>query len=81
MRDTALEFTDLEIAMWSSTTQAIAKIADAHFDLFNEVESGKLKKRMTNRGRKALGTLYRAAAYLRATCNPSESAYQATYQN
>jgi hypothetical protein len=78
-RDTALDFTSEEISMWGTTTQAVSEIANVHFDVFNEAESGKLSKAKTAKARKALGTLYRAAAYLRATCNPTAKAYDSKF--
>ncbi len=70
-RDTALDFTAQECQTWDATTQAVSILAGAHFDLFNELESGKRKKRATYR----LGTLYRAAKYLRNTCPTTSPAY------
>lgn len=57
-----LELEPHEVDVWSAEFQAIAKLGDAHFDLFNEMES-------TKKGRakriKALGTLQRAGQHIR----------------
>ncbi len=55
---------DEEISVWTTNTQALAKLADAHFDTFNRMERAK-GKRERNKLQKALGTLWRAAEHVR----------------
>jgi hypothetical protein len=62
----ALELSQQEVQNWEPKTQALAKLLDAHFDVFNAMEAAKGKRQRT-RLRKALGTIYRAAVYLRVT--------------
>jgi len=78
-RDGALDFTMEEINMWSSLTQAISILSDAHFDLFNEMESESHSKRAQKNYLKGLGTLYHAAAYLRATAPQTAAAYDSRF--
>jgi hypothetical protein len=60
----ALELTQLEISEWSPLTQAIGRLQDAHFAVFNAMEASR-GKRVRARHAKALGTIYRAAQYLK----------------
>lgn len=59
-----LRFTEQEICTWSAHTQAISKLANAHFATFNDMEAARTKRQRT-RLLKALGKIWRAALYLR----------------
>ncbi len=60
----ALELSQAEISEWSALTQAICKLQDAHFAVFNAMEATR-SKRLRARLNKALGKIYRAGRYLR----------------
>jgi hypothetical protein len=60
----ALELTAAEVNEWTPAVQAIGKLADAHFKLFNEMERSN-KRAYRRRALRALGTLQRAAEYVR----------------
>ena len=62
--ESPFHFDSEEIAEWSERTQALARLSDAHFAVFNAMEAA-TSKRLRNRYQKALGTLWRAAEYLR----------------
>ena len=59
-----LELTQLEISEWSPLTQAVGKLMDAHFAVFNAACAERGKRRRAQLY-KAMGTLYRAAAHIR----------------
>lgn len=59
-----LTLTDAEINAWTPRTQAIGRLADAHFDTFNEMERARTKRERSARF-KALTTLWHAAEHLR----------------
>lgn len=62
----AFDITPEQIREWSETTQAVAELGTAHFDLFNSIQALPYRSRARQKAEKALGTLYRAAEYLRS---------------
>ena len=52
-----------EISAWSPRTQALAAIMECHFQVFNQMEAER-KKRKVGQCRKALRSLERAAQHI-----------------
>lgn len=59
-----LDLSEQEIQEWGSEAQALAKLACAHFQVFNDMEAA-TGRRDRKLFLKAMGTLWRAGEYLR----------------